>query len=191
MQKFNATNVVLNSIRLATPCKSGGRGGGMRSLEKFCEEKRQFVPGFAQKKAKLSWFAKKNAKISRFYGVLVELRWRSLNGLGCEEMQKFNATNVVLNSIRLATPSVKVAWRGGWKFAQFRKVLRRKTAICPEFAKKKAKLSRLCEEKRQNVPVLWCSSCSVLLIHCFSQKQRFGVENHRITTPLHCNASYT
>ena len=44
MQKFNATNVVLNSIRLATPCKSGGWGGGsLRSLEKFCAEKRQFV----------------------------------------------------------------------------------------------------------------------------------------------------
>ena len=42
-------------------------------------------------------------------GVLVELRWRSLNGLGCDEIQNFNTTNVVLNSIRLATPSVKVA----------------------------------------------------------------------------------
>ena len=27
MQKFNTTNVVLNSIRLATPCKSGMWGG--------------------------------------------------------------------------------------------------------------------------------------------------------------------
>ena len=46
--------------------------------------------------------------MSRFYGVLVERRWRSLNGLGYDEMQIFNATNVVLNLIRLATPSVKV-----------------------------------------------------------------------------------
>ena len=192
MQKFNATNVVLNSIRLATPCKSGV-GGWVESLRQFrkvLRRKTAICPGFAKKKAKLSRFAKKNAKISRFRGVLVERRWRSLNGLGCEEMQKFNATNVVLNSIRLATPCESGGW-GGWKFAKFRKVLRRKTAICPEFAKKKAKLSRLCEEKRQNVPVLRCSSCSVLLIHGFSQKQRFGVENHRIATPLHCNASYT
>ena len=27
MKQFNATNVVLNSIRLTTPCKSGVRGG--------------------------------------------------------------------------------------------------------------------------------------------------------------------
>ena len=42
MQKFNATNVVLNSIRLATPSVkvAGGEDG---SLEKFCAEKRQFV----------------------------------------------------------------------------------------------------------------------------------------------------
>ena len=60
-------------------------------------------------------------------------------------MQKFNATNVVLNSIRLATPCKSGVW-GGWKFAQFRKVLRRKTAICPEFAKKKAKLSRFAKK---------------------------------------------
>ena len=63
----------------------------------------------AKKKANLSRVAKKNAKMSRFYGVLVELRWRSLNGLECEKMQQFNTTNVVLNSIRPATPFVKVA----------------------------------------------------------------------------------
>ena len=107
MQKFNATNVVLNSIRLATPSVkvAGGEGGSLRSLEKFCkvcEEKRKNIP---------------------VCGVLVELRWRSLNGLGCDEIQKFNATNVVLNSIRLATPCKSGGW-GGWKFAQFRKVLR-------------------------------------------------------------------
>ena len=62
--------------------------------------------------------------------------------------------------------------------------------LIPTFVKI-VKISRVCEEKRQNVPVLRCSSCSVLLKHCFSQKQRFGVENHRIATPLHCNASYT
>ena len=88
--------------------------------------------------------------MSRFYGVLVELRWKSLSGLGYEEMLKFNTTNVVLNSIRLATPCKSGGGEGG-KFAQFRKVLRRKTAICPGFAKKNEKLSRLCEEKRQNV----------------------------------------
>ena len=49
--------------------------------------------------------------MSRFYGVLVELSWRSLSGLGCDEIQNFNTTNVVLNLIRLATPSVKVAGR--------------------------------------------------------------------------------
>ena len=39
MQKFNATNVVLNSIRLATPSVkvACGEGGSLRSLEKFCE----------------------------------------------------------------------------------------------------------------------------------------------------------
>ena len=42
MQKFNATNVVLNSIRLATPCKSGGRAG------EVCAEK-SFVPGCEEK----------------------------------------------------------------------------------------------------------------------------------------------
>ena len=101
-------------------------------------------PGFAKKKAKLSRFAKKNAKISRFYGVLVVLWWRSLSGLRCAEMQQFNATNVVLNSIRLATPSVKVACGEGGSLRRtekFCEVLRRKTAICPGFAKKKAKLS--------------------------------------------------
>ena len=72
MQIFNATNVVLNSIRLATPCKSGGReGGSLRSLEKFCAEKRQFVPSLRRKKLNYPDFAKKNAKMSRFYGVLV------------------------------------------------------------------------------------------------------------------------
>jgi len=68
--------------------------------------------------------------MSRFYGVLVELRWRSLSGLGCEEMQNFNATNVVLNSIRLATPC-KSGGLGGGKFAQNGKVLRRKMKKCP------------------------------------------------------------
>ena len=105
-------------------------------------------------------------------------------------MQKFNATNVVLNSIRLATPC-KSGMSDGWNFAKFRKVLRRKTAICPGFCEEKSLIIPVCEEKRQNVPVLRCSSCSVLFKHCFSQKQRFGVENHRIATPLHCNASYT
>jgi len=39
MQKFNATNVVLNSIRLATPSVkvAGGEDRNLRSLEKFCE----------------------------------------------------------------------------------------------------------------------------------------------------------
>jgi len=152
--------------------------------------KTAICPEFAKKKAKLSRLCEEKRQNVPICGVLVERRWRSLSGLGCDEMQKFNATNVVLNSIRLATPC-KSSGRGKWKFAQFRKVLRRKTAIYPDFAKKKAKLSRLCEEKRQNVPVLWCSSCSILLIYCFSQKQRVGVENHRIATPLHCNASYT
>ena len=120
MQIFNATNVVLNSIRLATPSVkvAGGEGGSLRSLEKFCE------------------VAKKNAKMSRFYGVLVERRWRSLSGLGCDEIQKFNATNVVLNSIRLATPCKS----GGGR-----------VEVCVE------KFSRL-REKCQNIPVLRCSS---------------------------------
>jgi len=80
--------------------------------------------------------AQENEKMSRFYVVLVELRWRSLNGLGCDEIQNFNATNVVLNSIRLATPCKSGVW-GRQQFAQFRKVSRRKMAICPEFAQKK------------------------------------------------------
>ena len=83
MQNFNATNVVLNSMRLATPCKSGVWGWWQ----------------FAQNGKVLRSFAQKNAKMSRFYCVLVALRWRSLNGLGCEEIQNFNTTNVVLNSI--------------------------------------------------------------------------------------------
>ena len=60
-------------------------------------------------------------------------------------MQKFNATNVVLNSIRLATPSVKVAGGEGGSLRSIEKfceVLRRKTAIYPDFAKKNAKMSR-------------------------------------------------
>ena len=99
-------------------------------------------------------FAKKNAKMSQVYGVLVELRRKSLNGLGCEEMQKFNTTNVVLNSIRLATPSVKVAGgedhnlRSLEKFCaekrQFVPSLRRKKLNYPDFAKKNAKMSRFC-----------------------------------------------
>ena len=48
--------------------------------------------------------------MSQFCGVLNELRWQSLSELGCDEIQNFNATNVVLNSIQLAPPSVKVAW---------------------------------------------------------------------------------
>ena len=51
--------------------------------------------------------------MSRFYGVLVELRWRSLSELGCDEMQQFNTTNVVLNSIRLATPCKSGGGEGG------------------------------------------------------------------------------
>jgi hypothetical protein len=53
MQQFNATNVVLNLILLATPSVkvAGGEDRNLRSLEKFCAEKRQFVPGFAKKKA--------------------------------------------------------------------------------------------------------------------------------------------
>ena len=96
MQIFNTTNVVLNSIRLATPCKSGGWGGWQ----------------FAQNGKVLRSLAQKNEKTSRFYGVLVELRWRYLNGLGCDEMLKFNATNVVLNLIRLATPCKSAGWEG-------------------------------------------------------------------------------
>ena len=61
-------------------------------------------------------------------------------------MQKFNATNVVLNSIRLATPC-KSGGRGEWKFAQFRKVLR-----------EKRNLSRFAKKNEQNIPVLRCSS---------------------------------
>ena len=83
-------------------------------------------------------------------------------------MQKFNTTNVALNSIRLATPSVKVAGGEDRSLRSFEK---------------------FCEEKSQNVPVLRCSSCSVLFKHGSSQKKRVGVENHTITTPLHC--SYT
>ena len=51
MQIFNATNVVLNSIRLATPSVkvACGEDGSLRSLEKFCAEKRQFVPVCAEK----------------------------------------------------------------------------------------------------------------------------------------------
>ena len=109
MQQFNATNVVLNSIRLATPCKSGG--WGRWEFEKFGAENRQFV--LVCEKKSLIIQVEEKSQNSRVYGVLVELRWRSLSGLGCDEMQNFNATNVVLNSIRLATPSVKVAWRGG------------------------------------------------------------------------------
>ena len=73
MQKFNATNVVLSSIRLATPSVKVvcGESGSLRSLEKFCEEKRQFVPSLQRKKLNYPDFAKKNAKMSRFYGVLV------------------------------------------------------------------------------------------------------------------------
>ena len=43
MQIFNATNVVLNSIRLATPSvkMAGGEGGSFRRLEKFCAELRR------------------------------------------------------------------------------------------------------------------------------------------------------
>ena len=44
------------------------------------------------------------------------------------------------------------------KVEKNRKVLRRKTVICPGFAKENEKISRLCAEKRQNVPVLRCSS---------------------------------
>ena len=65
-----------------------GEGSSLRSLEKFCAEKRQIVP---------------------ICSVLVELRWRYLSGLGCDEIQNFNTTNVVLNLILLATLSVKVA----------------------------------------------------------------------------------
>ena len=73
MQIFNATNVVLNSIRLATPSVkvAGGEDRNLRSLEKFCAEKRQFVPSLRRKKLNYPGFAKKNAKMSRFYGVLV------------------------------------------------------------------------------------------------------------------------
>ena len=101
-------------------------------------------------------------------------------------MQKFNATNVVLNSIRLATPC-KSGVRGGWKFAKFSAEKRQFVPTLRE----KSQIVPVCEEKRQNVPVLRRFSCSVLFKHGFSQKQRFGVENHRIATPLHCNASYT
>ena len=68
MQNFNATNVVLNSIRLATLSVkvAGGEDRNLRSLEKFCAEKRQFVPGLRRKKLNYPDFAKKNAKISRF-----------------------------------------------------------------------------------------------------------------------------
>jgi len=87
-----------------------GEGGSLRRLA----QKNGNLSWFAKKKAKLSRFAKKNAKMSRFCGVLVERRWRYLSGLGCEEMQKFNATNVVLNSIRLAAPC-KSSGLGGWE----------------------------------------------------------------------------
>ena len=52
MQIFNATNVVLNSIRLATPSVkvAGGEDRNLRSLEKFGAEKRQFVPVLRRKK---------------------------------------------------------------------------------------------------------------------------------------------
>ena len=54
MQKFNATNVVLNLIRLATPSVkvAGGEDRNLRSLEKFCAEKRQFVPSLRRKTPK-------------------------------------------------------------------------------------------------------------------------------------------
>ena len=71
--------------------------------------KTAICPEFAKKKAKLSRLCEEKRQNVPICGVLVERRWRSLSGLGCDEMQKFNATNVVLNSIRLATPSVKVA----------------------------------------------------------------------------------
>ena len=124
MQKFNATNVVLNSIRLATPSVkvAGGEEWKFAQFRKVLRLRRKtaICPGFA----------KKNAKISRFCGVLVELRWRSLNGLGCDEMQKFNATNVVLNSIRLATPC--------------------KSGVSEDGSRS---LEKFCAEKRQFVPV--------------------------------------
>ena len=144
MQKFNTTNVALNSIRLATPSVKVA-GGEDRSLEKFCAENRQFVLVCEEKSLIIPVCAEKRQNVP----VLRCSSWakrRSLSGLGCDEIQNFNTTNVVLNSILLATPC-KSGVQGGWQFAQFRKVSRRKTAICPEFAKKKAKLSRVCEEK--------------------------------------------
>ena len=102
-------------------------------------------------------------------------------------MQKLNTTNVVLNSIRLATPSVKAACREERSLEKFCAENRQFVLVCEE----KGLIIPGCEEKSQNVPVLRCSSCSVLFKHRFSQKQRVGVENHTIATPLHCNASYT
>ena len=61
-------------------------------------------------------------------------------------MQKFNATNVVLNSIRLATPSVKVAGGEGGSLAKFAQ----KTAIC--------RRKVLCARKMPKYPGLRCSS---------------------------------
>ena len=68
MQIFNVTNVVLNSIRLATPSvKVAGReGGSLRSLEKFCAEKRQFVPGLRRKKLNYPGLRRKTPKCPGF-----------------------------------------------------------------------------------------------------------------------------
>ena len=65
MQKFNATNVVLNSIRLATPCKSGGRGG-WKFAQKFSAEKRQFVPTLRRKKLNYPGLRRKTPKCPGF-----------------------------------------------------------------------------------------------------------------------------
>ena len=58
--------------------------------------------------------------------------WRSLNGLGCEEMQQFNATNVVLNSIQLATPFAKVAGGEEGSLEKFGVENRQFVLVCEE-----------------------------------------------------------
>ena len=60
MQKFNATNVVLNSIRLATPSVKVAGGGGICAVEKFCAvyAKSDFAQNYARRKMqKISRFA--------------------------------------------------------------------------------------------------------------------------------------
>jgi len=114
--------------------------------------KTAICPEFAKKKAKLSRLCEEKRQNIPICGVLVGLRWRSLSELGCDEIQNFNTTNVVLNLILLATLSVKVAGgedrnlRRTEKFSaekrQFVPSLRRKKLNYPDFAKKNAKMSR-------------------------------------------------